>query len=50
MQAAILRLLTDGSAWQAANARCLAHIAARTDESTMLKPYIDEFLRLSAAQ
>jgi glycosyltransferase involved in cell wall biosynthesis len=50
MQAAITRLLTDGSAWQAANARCLAHIASRSDESSMLKPYIDEFLRLSAAQ
>jgi glycosyltransferase involved in cell wall biosynthesis len=50
MQAAIMRLLTDGSAWQAASARCLAHIASRSDEKSMVKPYIDEFVRLSAAQ
>jgi glycosyltransferase involved in cell wall biosynthesis len=49
MQAAITRLLTDDGAWQAASNRCLAHIAARTDENYMLKPYIDAFQGLTAA-
>jgi glycosyltransferase involved in cell wall biosynthesis len=46
MQAAISRLLEDDAAWQAASARCIAHSAARNDENSMLKPYIDAFLEL----
>jgi glycosyltransferase involved in cell wall biosynthesis len=50
MQAAISRLLGDASAWQAASQKCLAYSAARSDEKSMLKPYIDAFLGLRAAQ
>jgi len=50
MQAAITRLLGDEAAWQAASSRCLAHIATRTDANYMLKPYIDAFQGLRAAQ
>jgi len=50
LQAAVSRLLEDDSAWQATSSRCLAHIAARSDENNMLKPYIDAFKGLSTAQ